>query len=355
MKGGRGRGRWPIGVDILMRFLDYRAATRAPVLLAALVGLAACGETGGENAAVISLKLGHVAGPDSLVSACAEEFARRANESLEGRAEVLVFGSSQLGNDETLLQKLKLGTVDLSLPSTIMSSAVAAFGLFEMPYLVRDRQHVKRIEKAVFWPHLAPAAEEKGYKVLALWENGFRHVTNNERPIVRPSDLRGVKLRTPRGRWRVRLFQTLGANPTPMPLSEVFVALQTGVMDGQENPLAQVWGSKFQEVQTHLSLTRHVYTPSYLVTGVKRWERLPADVRGTIETVAREMQEFVHRSGKEMDAELLTRLEAAGMKVNEADAGAFQRAGNPIYDEFSAAVPGAGRWVETALALGAER
>ena len=336
-----------------MHLHGLRAHTQVATLLAVLVGFTACGE-GADDSGILQLKLGHVAGPDSLVTACADEFARRANERLAGRAEVHVFGSSQLGNDEILLQKLKLGTVDFSLPSTIMSSAVEAFGLFEMPYLVQDRKHVKRIEQAVFWPHLAPAAEAKGYKILALWENGFRHVTNNERPIITPEDLSGIKLRTPRGRWRIKLFQTFGANPTPMPLSEVFVALQTGVMDGQENPLAQVWGSKFQEVQTHLSLTGHVYTPTYLVTGAKRWERLPPDVRDVIQAVGREMQEFVHCTGEQMDADLLARLGAAGMEVNQADAEAFQRAGQPIYDEFSATVPGGNRWIETALALAEE-
>ena len=337
-----------------MRFDGFRPSMQSAILLTALAGLTACGE-GGDSSGLIQLKLGHVAGPDSLVTACADEFARRANERLAGRAEVLVFGSSQLGDDQILLQKLKLGTVDFSVPSTIMSSMVDAFGLFEMPYLVRDREHVKRIEEAVFWPHLAPAAEEKGYKILALWENGFRHITNNERPIVTPEDLSGIKLRTPRGRWRVKLFQTFGANPTPMPLSEVFVALQTGVMDGQENPLAQVWGSKFQEVQTHLSLTGHVYTPSYLVTGAKRWERLPPDLRADLAAIAREMQEFVHRTGEQMDIDLLARLEAAGMKVNQADTEAFQRGGQAMYDEFSAAVPGAGELIETALAQAAAK
>ena len=142
-----------------------------------------------------------------------------------------------------------------------MSSTVDAFGLFEMPYLVQDRAHMRRIEEEIVWPVLVPKAEERAYTILAVWENGFRHVTNNTRPVVTPSDLSGIKLRTPRGIWRVKLFQAFGANPAPMPLSEVFVALQTGVMDGQENPLAQIYASKFQEVQQYLSLTGHVYTP----------------------------------------------------------------------------------------------
>ena len=324
---------------------------RILIILTILAGLLSCAD-GKKGSGITQFKLGHVAGPDSLITACADEFARRVNKKLAGRAEVQVFGSSQLGNDETLLQKLKLGTVDFSLPSTIMSSTVDAFGLFEMPYLVRDREHMKHIERAIFWPRIAPEAEKNGYKILALWENGFRHITNSERPIVTPYDLAGIKLRTPRGRWRVKLFQTYEANPTPMPLSEVFVALQTGVMDGQENPLAQVWGAKLQEGQTYLSLTGHVYTPAYLVTSVEHWKKVSPDLRAELAVIARDMQGFVYRTAEQMDAELLLKLEATGMKVNRADTKAFQRVGKSIYEEFSAAVPGAENWIQATLALG---
>ncbi len=312
--------------------------------------LAACGG-GSSQDTVLELKLGHVAAPDSLVAACAEEFARVANEKLAGRAKVVVFGSSQLGSDEILLQKIKLGTVDFALPSTIMSSIVDAFGLFEMPYLIRDREQMKLIEEQIFWPSLAPLAEEKGLQILAVWENGFRHITNSSRPIVVPEDLSGIKLRTPRGRWRIKLFQSFGANPAPMALSEVFVALQTGVMDGQENPLAQIHSSKFQEVQTYLSLTSHVYTPTYVVVGKNQWRKLPADIRDELEETARETQAFVHATGERMDVELLEKLSAAGLKVNEADRDAFQKASTAIYQDFGSSVPGGKEWIETALAL----
>ncbi|MDH3319597.1 MAG: TRAP transporter substrate-binding protein, partial [Betaproteobacteria bacterium] len=157
-------------------------------------------------AAQVELKFGHVGEPGSLIAASAEEFARIANAKLGGKAKVIVFGSSQLGNDRELLQKVKLGTVDFALPTTVMSSEVDLFGLFEMPYLVKDRAHMARIEKEIFWPSLAPLAEAKGLKVIAVWENGYRHITNNKRPIVKPADLNGIKLRTPRGKWRVKMF-----------------------------------------------------------------------------------------------------------------------------------------------------
>ena len=114
------------------------------------------------------IKFGHVGEPGSLFAASAEEFAKRANARLAGKAKVVVYGSSQLGGDKELLQKLKLGTVELALPSTVMSSESDLFGVFEMPYLVKDRNHMKRIEKEVFWKVLAPEAEKKGLKVLAV-------------------------------------------------------------------------------------------------------------------------------------------------------------------------------------------
>jgi tripartite ATP-independent transporter DctP family solute receptor len=222
------------------------------------------------------LKFGHVGAPGSLFEASANEFAERANAKFEEQGldyRVVAFGSSQLGNDQELLQKLKLGTVDFALPSTVMSSVVDEFGLFEMPYLVKDREHMQRIEQEIFWPTLEPAVEAQGYRVLGVWENGFRHITNNVRPINVPEDLQGVKLRTPRGTWRVKMFQAYGANPTPMAFSEVFTALQTGVIDGQENPFAQIYSAKFHEVQDYLSLTGHVYTPAYVTVGKQKFER----------------------------------------------------------------------------------
>jgi len=323
--------------------------TSRPLVAVLLLALAGCGG----NSGPLQLKFGHVGAPGSLFALSAEHFASIANERLGERAEVVVFGSSQLGGDELLLHKLKLGTVELALPSSIMSSFVAEFGLFDMPYLVQDREHMQRIEEEIVWPDLAPLAAEAGYRIIGVWENGFRHITNNARPIVVPEDLQGIKLRTPRGVWRVRMFQLLGANPSPMPLSEVFVALQTGVMDGQENPLAQIHASKFQEVQRYLSLTGHVYTPAYVVAGTESWSRLPQDIRDTLEQAAREVQSFVYETAARLDNELLEDIERAGVAINEIDRQRFIDASRPVYDQFSADVPGGRELTQRAAALAA--
>lgn len=300
----------------------------------------------------IELKFGHVGAPGSLFASSAEEFATRANKALAGKAKVVVFGSSQLGTDSELLQKLKLGTVDLALPSTVMSSVVDEFGLFELPYLVRDRKHMQRIEKEIFWKTLEPLVEKKGYKIIAVWENGFRHITNNKRPINVPADLQGIKLRTPKGKWRVKMFQAYGANPTPLAFSEVFTALQTGTMDGQENPYAQIYSGKFHEVQKFLSITGHVYTPAYVTVGAQKWAKLPKDVRATLEKVARESQAHVYSVAEREEVDLLGKIKAAGVKVNTADKDAFIKASKVVYDDFGKDVKGARELIDKAQALG---
>ncbi len=321
-----------------------RTAYRALVALAVLAAPAAYAQ--------IEIKFGHVGEPGSLFAASAEEFAKNANAKLGNGAKVVVYGSSQLGGDKELLQKLKLGTIDMALPSTVMSSEADLFGVFEMPYLVKDRAHMQRIEKEVFWSALAPAAEAKGLKVIAVWENGYRHITNSKRPINTPDDLKGIKLRVPEGKWRVKMFQAYGANPSPMKFSEVFTALQTGVMDGQENPFTQIYSAKFQEVQKFLSLTGHVYTPAYVTVGAKKWASLPADVRRTLEQTAKETQAFVYAKAAKDDEALLGKIKAAGVQVNTPNKDAFIAASKPVYEEFAQEVKGAKEVIDRAIALG---
>ena len=298
------------------------------------------------------LKFGHVGEPGSLIGAAADEFAQRANAKLGGKYKIVTYGSSQLGGDKELLQKLKLGTVDIAEPSTVMSSEADIFGVFEMPYLVKSREHMKKIEKELFWSKIEPAAEKKGLKILAVWENGYRHITNSKHPINTPADLKGLKLRVPEGKWRVKMFQAYGANPSPMKFSEVFTALQTGVMDGQENPFAQIASAKFYEVQKYLSLTGHVYTPSYVAVGAKKWAALPADTRKLLEQTARDTQDWVYDKAAKDDEELLEKMKKAGIQVNNANKDAFIAASKPVYEEYSKEVPGAKEIIDRAIALG---
>ncbi|WP_113912935.1 TRAP transporter substrate-binding protein [Roseovarius dicentrarchi] len=302
-------------------------------------------------AADMTMKFGHVGAPGSLFEATANNFAECVNTAMPDKVEVQTFGSSQLGNDKEMLQKLKLAQIDFSLPSSIMSSVDDRFGIFEMPYIITSRDHMRRVQGEMM-DVFQTAANENGYHIVGLAENGFRHITNNVRPINVPADLEGVKLRTPNGVWRLKMFQEYGANPTPMAFSDVFTALQTGVIDGQENPYAQIASAKFQEVQKYLSITGHVYTPGYILASKKKFDALPEDIRAGLTDCANQTQDFTYQTAAEMEETLLKEIEDAGVEVNTADKAAFIEASKPIYAQFAAEVDGAQDMIDTVLGLG---
>lgn len=320
---------------------------RTPIAAAAALLISAGGAL-----AQIELKLGHVAEPGSLIAQSADEFAKRANERLGDKAKITVYPSSQLGNDRDMFQKLKLNQLQLWIPSTIMSSIAPEYGVFEMPYIIKDRDHMKRVMEKLGDKYFIPAAKDKGVLVLGAWENGFRHITNNVRPIVKPEDLKGIKLRVPAGEWRVKMFKAYGANPTPMAYSEVFTALKTGVMDGQENPYPQIWGGKFHEVQKYISLSGHVFTPAWLVASPTHFAKLPEDVQKAIADAAKETEEFVRELAAKLDSELLDKMTSTSeMKPNEVDKDAFIAQSAAIYEDFGKSVNNGAELIKEIQAL----
>jgi tripartite ATP-independent transporter DctP family solute receptor len=299
----------------------------------------------------VTIRLGHVGFPGSLFDISGQKFAQDVNQALKGRVEVRVFHSSQLGSDEQMIKGIRVSAPEMQIPSTVMSTVDQRYGVFEMPYLIVSRAHMKKaaenqqVQKALFEP--LPA---RGIRVLGVWENGFRHITNNVRPIVRPEDLKGIKLRVPGGVWRVKMFQAYGANPSPMPFAEVYSALQSGVMDAQENPFSQIASAKFQEVQKFLSLTGHVYTPAFLIVSEDFWKKLPKDVQDTLARIARATGDFARSEGDRLDRELMAKL-APPMRSNEPDKEAFIKASAAVYEEFGKQVAGGTELVKTVQAL----
>ena len=289
--------------------------------------------------------------PGSLQQRAAAEFMDRMNSEMGDKVEVKLFDSSQLGKDKELMQKLKLGTVHIALPSSIMSSISSEFALFDMPFLIKDRDHLAKVEDEVFWSKIAPTVEDDGYQVLAVWENGIRHISNNTRPINTPADLDGIKLRTPKSEWRVTMFNTWGANPTPMSFSEVFVGLQTGVIDGQENPYTNINAAKLNEVQKYLTETGHVYSPAYPTMGKRTFDNMDPEIRQAIVDTARDVALWARDQGAADDGRLQKRLVDAGMQFNVADRASFVDASTPIYEKFAADVPGAQAMIDAALRL----
>ena len=323
--------------------------------LSALIGIALLAAGLWPVAAVaqkaVTIRLGHVGFPGSIFDITANKFAADVNAALAGKVEVKVFHSSQLGSDEAMVKGIRVGAPEMVAPSTVMSTVDQRYGVFDMPYLIINRAHMKkvaedkRIQKALFDP-----LPGRGMRVLGVWENGFRHITNNRRPIKYPGDLNDIKLRVPGGVWRVKMFQAYGAKPSPMPFSEVYSALQQGVMDAQENPFPQIWSAKFYEVQKYLTLTGHVYTPAYLIVSEDFWRKLPKDVQATISKIAWATGDFARSEGERLDKELLQKM-VPPMIVNEPDKNAFIKASGAVYEEFGKQVAGGAELVKLIQSL----
>jgi tripartite ATP-independent transporter DctP family solute receptor len=279
----------------------------------------------------IELKLAHIGGPGSLFDICAQEYARRVNEQLGGRLKIAVYGGSQLGSDKEALAKVKNGEITFTLVSTVMSSVADEFGVFELPFLVHDRDHIKRFRPIVFKEFLEPAARDKGYFLLAMWENGFRHITSNVRPVETPKDLQGLRLRVPESEWRAKMFRSYGASPAQIVFDKVLGALESNVVDAQENPLAQIYGAKFYLAQKYLTLTNHVYTPAYLLGNPEELAKLPPEA-------SREMEDWVLMRAAQLDQELLLKLQPF-MKTNEADPLTFTLLSLPAYQDYASTFP----------------
>jgi tripartite ATP-independent transporter DctP family solute receptor len=304
-----------------------------------------------DGAEITQLHFAHGGGSGSLYELSANEFVRRLHEVLPEDYVVVAHGDSTYGDDTAVLAKLSQGEITFGLPSTVMSSISEIFGIFELPFLIRDRDQVRRISETMLTPILQPEAKKHGYRILAIWENGFRQITNNVRPIRRPEDLRGMQLRVPKGVWREKAFRALGAEPVPMALHEVHKALRDGVIDGQENPLSQVYGTKFHEVQRYLTLSDHIYTPAYLVVSDEHFAKLPPDVQRAIERTAQGMQGWIYATAIRIENELIDRL-GERMQSNQVDVRAFTEASRPLYGEFIRTVPGGAKLINMVHELG---
>ena len=336
-----------------MKFLKLSARMGGrfgPILGLAVMALALWPAAAGAQQPV-TIRLGHVGFPGSLFDITGNKFAQDVNAALKGRVEVKVFHSSQLGSDEQMIKGIRVGAPEMQIPSTVMSTVDQRYGVFEMPYLIINRAHMKKVqENREVQKALFESLPARGVRVLGVWENGYRHITNNRRPIKFPGDMNDIKLRVPGGVWRVKMFKTYGANPSPMPFSEVYSALQSGVMDGQENPFSQIYSAKFHEVQRYLTLTGHVYTPAYLLVSEDFWRKLPKDVQGTIAKIAWATGDFARSEGERLDRELISKL-APPMIVNEPNKEAFIKASGEVYDEFGKQIAGGAQLIKTIQSL----
>jgi TRAP-type transport system periplasmic protein len=310
--------------------------------------------SGSARSEAVELRFGHIGAPGSLFESTAQEFARRANEQLQGRVHVAVYGSSALGDDDAMLGKVKSGAITFSLPAAIMVSVDDLFGIFDMPFLIRSRAHMKRIRAAIFASALQPAAKAKGFRLLALWEIGFRHITNNVRPVRYPEDLLGLRLRVPKGLWRARMFEAYGAIPVLLSFDKIAEELMKHSIDGQENALSQFHAAGIHEQQKYLTLSYHVYAPAFVVVSEDHFSKLPQEVQDTLTNIAVNLEDWSRKEGERLDNEIVAQLRGK-MEINDVDLiEFFHGAAGGIYKEYAAAVPQGGALIAKIEALAKE-
>ena len=259
-----------------------------------------------------------------------QEYEARLEAAAPGAIDVQIFMSNTLGKEEDVLQGLALGTHHASLSASAVSQINTRTAIFDLPYLFEDRAAVQAFAASPAGEMLADGFDGTGMVLAAMWDNGFRQITNKVRPIVVPADLEGLKIRTPTSKQRVEMFNTLGANATPLSFGEVYSALDQGTIDGQENPANVVDTAKLYEVQGYMSLSNHVYLPTFLVFGEPFLASLDPALKETVISVAQDVAPWTFEWGENTDAETIAAL-ADKMEINEIDFAAFQAASAPLY------------------------
>ncbi|WP_075222519.1 TRAP transporter substrate-binding protein [Acuticoccus yangtzensis] len=266
-------------------------------------------------------------------------FAAALEETSPGAFEVEIFDGGVLGDEIAQMELVRAGQVDVVPMGSDVVEIDNHFALFDAPFFFADAATARTALDGELGDMFAESLEERtGLKLLAFGELGFRMITNNVRPVVVPADLDGLKLRTPGSSTRIMAFETLGAAPTPMNLGEAYLAMQQGVLDGQENPFGTIREMSFHEVQKYLSLSRHVYTPITLVMNARTFDGLSAEEQEAVMAAAAMAREASRAQSDENTANLLGEFEAAGMEVNEIDLAAFKEATPPIYEEIGTIV-----------------
>lgn len=286
------------------------------------------------------LRLSHNAAPGNPKAEASLKFAELVAQKTNGRVKVEVGGSAQFGDDVESLTNMRLGSLAFSTNSQGSTAGVVPeFNLIGLPFLFRDLPHAYKVIYGPVGAKLDEAANAKGLVVLALWDNGIRHTSNNKHPITKPEDLEGIKLRTPPDAMTLDIFKALGANPGPLAFSELYIALQQGVFDGQENPLMNVYSSKLHEVQKYISLTGHKYETTPLLASKMIWAGLSKADQQAIKEAAVEAGKFNRELSLAADADLRKKITDAGVQINEVEKAPFVAKTKPVYDKWSAQYP----------------
>ena len=283
--------------------------------------------TTGAFAATFNLKLGHAVNTTDGQHAAAVKLAELVKERTKGDVEITIYPANQLGNDAAMINGARGGTIDIvSSGASNYNGIVANTAAMELPFVFRSAQHAYAVLDGPIGTGVLNEMAPHGLKGLAYWENGWRAFTNNKRPIKTPEDVKGLKIRSTGNPYHIQAFKLLGMNPSPMAIAELYTALETGTFDAQEHPINVTWSSKFYEVQKHLTISNHVYSPLILAMNKAKFDSLPANYQAIVVESARDAAKYQRELNAQNAGKVLTELKKSGMQVVEnVDMAPFQK------------------------------
>jgi TRAP-type transport system periplasmic protein len=280
-----------------------------------------------------TIKIGYANTKESHLGIGAAVFCDEVQSKTSGRYTCQHFPSSALGGEREMTEGLQIGTIDAAnLTTGPLGNFVPEVRILDLPFLFRDYDHARKTLDGAIGNDLLGKFASKGLVALAWTENGFRHMTNNKRPINRPADAAGLKMRTMENKVHIEGYKAFGIQPTPMAFPEVFGALQQGTVDGQENPIPVILASKFAQVQKHLSLTSHVYSPAVLILSPRLWAKVADADKTVFQEAARKAAAAQRKKVNDDETNGVAQLEKSGMSiVRTVDGQAFRDAMKPVY------------------------
>jgi tripartite ATP-independent transporter DctP family solute receptor len=297
----------------------------------------------------IKLKLATVTPPYHAYNEGAREFARLVKEGTGGEIDIRIYPGGQLGSGEReIVEGLQVGTIDLVVTSTgPLSNFCPDMGVVDLPFLFLDYEHVDKVLDGELGRELLDGLEAAQLKGLAFMENGFRNFTNSVRPLRSPADFKGLKFRTMENPVHLASVRALGAQAVPMSWGEVYTSLQTGVIDGQENPVAVIHDFKLNEVQKYMSLTGHFYSPAPLIMSLKKFQSLKPEWQDLFLKAAAEAARFERKVIRENEQDQIEDLKSWGMEIITVDKEPFVKAEQVVYERFFEQSPHWERIVQT--------
>ena len=307
-----------------------------PLHLALLAGVAVLASTTIVTAEPREVRVASHVSALSPLHQQSQIFAGEIKSRLPGQFVFKLFPGGQLGKEKALITNVKAGSIEMINVASGVMKLDKKLGLFDLPWLFKDREHVKRaMENGLEDAVRAHIEEVAGVKVIGIYENGFRHVINSKRAVAKPSDFEGLKIRISGGKFRQGVFQQMGATPQKVSWKETFTALQTGVVDGAEAATYGFYEQKHFEVATNLSLTGHVYTPSFLLASRTFWDSLTEEQQAVFEAVGREITPKAYHNAESLEATYFDEMKSK-LSINKVDLAAFQEATAQSYDDYTA-------------------